>query len=384
VVLTDAQAFDGAIITRLAASGRLEKIRRAPNQPVPIDLRIRHPDPERALWLMYHREDGSPRQFLSSLFPDGQGRSVTGTDIAPRSTASADGLKACVQTLTRAGAPPADIDQAVDGWRALLDACRSQTLPTSTWQTETPFQDWVVRSERLWTRERLRADHCLTPSATELLDEVIALEQDRSSVHRLLDQAHDLTADEDMLRAVGWTRLWFDERYRRALAFQHRADYRGSDSGLFEDDAQYRSAMAQLSDAGPEMRQIKVALPAGFVKFLGDVETHSWQHMVGLHSDNLHKWWYEGDTDAIRRVLDSLSVEADKVQGRPESTHSFIKSFGTNLFVDIVSLPLIFDRTGIGIVLVLQLLTSAVEAAGSNSPTRPQVEVTDYFDDARL
>ncbi|MDX6309833.1 MAG: hypothetical protein QOI06_2879 [Nocardioidaceae bacterium] len=195
----------------------------------------------------------------------------------------------------------------------------------------------MQESEKLWTSDRLRADHCLSAAAGELLDDVLALKNDRGGVHRLLDQiVENPASDEDLLRAEQWTRLWYGERYRRAQAFQHRADYRGSDSGLFEDEGRYRSVLARVGASGPELKQIEMQLPPGFMDFLGTVKTHSWQHILGLHQANLRSWWDEGDVDGIRRVFDYPSEEADRVNGRTEPAHSILKSFGTNLLKDMV------------------------------------------------
>ncbi|MDX6309832.1 MAG: hypothetical protein QOI06_2878 [Nocardioidaceae bacterium] len=130
VVLTDAQAFDGGIVTRLAATGRLNRIRRSPDQPLPIELRVRHPDPARALWLMYHKEDGAPTQFLPSLFAGGGNLSLAGTEQGL--SGSSDAVIACARTLTAAGVPSTEIEEAIGGWGALIEACASNVLPSST------------------------------------------------------------------------------------------------------------------------------------------------------------------------------------------------------------------------------------------------------------
>jgi hypothetical protein len=389
IVLTDAHVFDGGVITQLAVAGKLTSLQRLADEPLPIDLRLRHPDASRALFLMYHHENDQPKAFLPSLFTGGESISAALEQTrrprirrALRSKQTGNGRT--VDLLRAIGVDGDELARADTAWQKLLELVRAEQLPTSTWGSSERFPQLLTAAERYWPVERLRADHCLTAETSQILDTVVALGTQRSAVHTLIKGVRDSGPNEETATAVDFILHWYDERYRRAQAFQHEADYRGSDTGL----ASHRSALEHMiiprpSAAMSDPRVLKLQVPPGLLEYLGALPLANWQFFIGSHLLDLRRWWQEGDVDALSRVFDALSREADAAVGRPVAAGQSAKVFGS-LIEKLATLPFAFDFQGASAVLLLHFAQSYIESAALASPMRASVEITDYFDEIVL
>ena len=241
VVLSDVQMFDGSLVSRLLAADRLGDLRRTPGAALPVELKLRDPSPARSLWLMYHDESGVPRGFKPALLPQGTSLSsalqqlqVGWTDewVAGRE------VDQCIELLTAAGADPAAVQGAGQVWRQLVGLCETGAVPTSVWQQQRSFTELLVLSEQAWTRDQLRASHCLTPAAEELFGEVVELGLLRADIHNRLTAARRAETDEEKHRAVD-CRAMVGRALPPCPAYQHAADYRGSDGGVLARDGRF-------------------------------------------------------------------------------------------------------------------------------------------------
>jgi hypothetical protein len=380
IVVTDSQMFDGSLLTRVASAGKLGLLRREPDLPMPLELRLRHESPAKALWLMYHKESGHAKSFMPSLFSNGHALSTAFTGLnkgSPRPFNVGDEIRHSASLLQSAGGIGEEIDEAVDAWTKILESCNSGALPVAVYKME-EFEDFFNKAEARWNAESVIKDHCLTPPARELMKNVQHLGIDRSAVHGLLKSVLSSNPDEDLRRAAEMIMFRYDERYRRAQAFQHGANYRGTDSGLFS-----KSLDATLMHEGIANKLVEIQLPAGLLEFMGTLNLNEWQRVVQRHQSNLRKWWDGGDIDALRRILDYLSKLSDEVNGRPDECGSSVQAFVRWFEVGIGAWALFLkpDAIGVSTVILIRAFKSLVEMGATVSPTMPSVEVTDYVND---
>lgn len=392
VVITDAQAFDGGLVMQLASSGLLGQLQRERSEPLPLELRMRGDDPRQSLWLMYHDSEGRPREFLSSLFTGGVGLSgdllATGSGGWQSDPAIGRHLDQTESLLREGGVDARELEQARSGWAAIFSLCDSGQLPTAMWSQERSFGDWMEESERRWSRDSLRAAHCLSPEAGQLLDEVLSHGVVRSPIQTRLTQVLETSDDAELLRAAQWIWLWFDERYRRAQAFQHDADYRGSDTGLIDGQDLLAHRFADQGRQSGRERTLQISLPPGLLDYVGNVGLDWWQMFVAEHQPNLRRWWREGDIDALARVLSDLGDQVDRKYHRTSAQGETFKSFGLSWARQsaggVGGLALSLSPLGVLGTLLITLGMSAAERAATASSRGSVVEVTDYFDDVAL
>jgi hypothetical protein len=396
IVVSDAQALDGIVLGELVVTNKINGLARARETPLPLEIRCRGVDLQRSLWSMYVKpfEPATPRraqvrEFYPSLFRNGE---ELGTALGTLSSKRGrHPIRECLELLERAGADPADMAKAEEVWRGWVRLTKDKRISLRQWSSEKKFAELVAESEKFWTKEQLRSDRLFTPTGNDLFDEVLSLGTDRSPVYLAIGKRQAaVPRDSEEYSETQWINLWYDERYRRAQAFQHEADYRGSDAGLTPLDT-YEALLdipEDLLQAEPTTRRklLVIHVPPGTMELLGRMPDADWWRFNDYSERDLHRWWAYGDTDALSRVIELLSEEVDSHIGRPSGTGTEAKTLGSGWGLDaakvlfeIIKLPANFDAAGIGIAVTVTIMQSFVEALAA--ARAPRVQITDYFDD---
>ena len=214
-----------------------------------------------------------------------------------------------------------------------------------------------------------------------MIDEAVWLGTYRSGVYRLLDEADGPGDIPDWVDVIRW---WYDQTYLRAIAFQHDANFRGSDDGLADP-----VALTQiLNDSLPTSRLLKVVLPAGTLTYLGLVDGEAWQRFQAERMGHLQRWWRTGDVASIRKVLKDLGRNADdygtgspaggqraKMLGGTTKAAKVAKGLG---LTGIAGLATQEPVVGLGTGILLYLIETAAEWPAGSADRAPIVEITDY------
>jgi hypothetical protein len=361
IVLTDAQALDGRVLLALAASGLLEWLRTDPDLPLPLLVRTREPHLGGTLAAMFGPGEGE--SFRSSFLTHGPAVARALADVG---TGRARVGPGDARPLLEAGAVPDEVAALVSGWRALDGLVARHALGTAPWDATRPWSSMLALSDRY---------HPLSALAVELG----ADEADTQAILGL-GEARSRSTFLARLDEFGWDpersevlRTWFDERYRRAVAFQHRADYRSVHAGYSR----------QLYDERLESQEVRrrvrtIDLPDDALVQLGELTPKQWQDRYGRAEAELKRWWGDGDVRALDSALRVVVPEPGSA-ARPLRRYSDRVSFGLGLSAGVVSLSQDPNLSGILTTVVLNLGLYAATSRLGRPPSR--VSVTDYLDD---
>lgn len=363
IVVTDAQLLDGRNLVGLTlAKGGLLRLRRQADSPIPLVLRAREGTVPSSLAKMYSAANG----FLPSLFEDGDNirnalikllKNRDGTVLRKREMKS---------LLQDAGVDVPTVDRALSAWREIDRLCKKGHLRLETWPKSRPFDDMLTLSDVAspW--------HPFIEGLLPNLDDIsppppeVMTGKDRSPVYGFLQQLR-ASSSESNRWAADRIQHWFDERYRRAISFQHQADYRGSNSGL---TGEFLIADTRRHDS-KEGTFVEIHLPEQFLQYLGDLSDIAWQNMVSSNTRRLHAWWNYGHVASLEETLNYFNADF-RQGGTYSSTSVLAKTFGftSGELIDLLPTP------------VKQIARVAVLVSQEDRDNgRLIVQATDYYDD---
>jgi hypothetical protein len=381
LVFSDSQILDGAMFMILLSDNHLNALSRGEGKPLPIEIRARAPRLDASLWRTYIGPSG-PKMFLPSAFTGGQEVSAA---LASASAPRVNGVPGVVELLRASGVEPSELDLAEAAWTKLVELQGRDIIPVRQWSST--LADHLPRAAEYWTSNQLKSDLLQTAEGVRVLDEVVAIGDDRSAIYRLHSSAVlSAGADEDLQADLAWIRLWYNELYRRAQAFQHASDYRGADEGLFDP-----TTVRQVFERDDADHLVDVQLPAGTLTYLSQLSVQGWHGFQEGHRGHLRKWWDNGDIDALRRVADGLAKDAQEAGFEVGPSNQSITTFSPKATVSLLAkvggavgtIPLDPTLTGFSVGAAVVLFQSIVEWLCSRSSKSSIVQVTSYFDDAR-
>lgn len=358
IVLTDAQALDGRVILGLVLSGLITRL--TPEEHVlPLEIRIRKPSLKRTAWAMVDAGQGSA--FRSSFL-------TNGVDVQAASlTIPGEGhrIPSMSNYLRNAGADPTEVDALGDGWRAVGQLVRRGHLSLRTWEADRDWPSMVALSTKYLPLENLA--RALRVDSRSWLHELSTI-SDRST---FLGQVQAKCLGEDDTRAIVH---WFDERYRRATAFQHRADYRAIHSGAVGEV--YIRSLDRLVQTP---RTTFIELPAGFIQDLGRLPAYDWRAAYLRNRPLLRSWWNHGEKSSLERALDDVRETLD--EGPPGESKNLVRglvSVGRSVIGNLAQLP---QDPNVGGIVNVTLIAIGVEASGHLLESQlggTTVKVTDH------
>jgi hypothetical protein len=361
LVLTDAQALDGRVFLGLASSGLLHELRPDPEVPV-LEIRARRPSLRESAWAMFDARQGGA--FRSSFLSNGalvQATTVGGTGTGNK-------MRSIGDHLVRAGADDAEASALQTGWRAVRGAARQNHVTIALWDATRLWPDMVRMAQSYLPLDHLEDALVDSPESREELRRLSAIEV-RSAYRSEIERGGWKVEDREALES------WFDERYRRAAAFQHRADYRAIHSGALG-----RIYARYLALESTHRRTTLIQLPEWFVPQLGRLHSVEWRNLYAVAHHNLQLWWGEGDTSALAQALESFIPRLDP----GSSTRRFPKALitlGLALPAPVLALPLQPNAQGVAATLAIMVGEFAIAHAVTSVTRGASIKVTDYLDD---
>lgn len=362
LVLTDAQALDGRVVLGLATAGLLRELRVDDDAPI-LKIRSRKESVRRSAWAMFDARQGGA--FRSSFLTHGR--------AVQDQSASVDGrgnkISEIGKYLVRAGADDAEVAALTDGWKALGEGVRHGHIGLEQWEANRSWADMVQLARDYLPLEHLGA---LIADSDGNLDELTRLSRRalRSDFLRDIEQGTWSPEHRELLES------WYFESYRRATAFQHRADYRAVHSGAL--GRVYQRSLALDSS---ERRTTYIALPTWFISQLGRMPGIEWRLLYATNQRELRKWWAVGETGSLERALMSFARALDPGERAAGNVSRSLITLGFVLPTNVIALPLTYTAGGIAATVAITIGEFVVGALAQSPWKGAKIKVTDYLDD---
>lgn len=348
VAIPDTYLLDGAFFLQVKPEEVRDRLGRSGSgQLAPLSLRCRRPTINDSLRMLLVLDANNPvarlNGFPFNAISDAETRDAlaallsncTTADYLPLVGAAKDVPLAITTFLrgllsSRGLDADEDLDQMRAGWTYWIESERrlraSGDLAVSTWNAKLDLKEVAADPRYCIDQEK----ELLTDRGRNLYQQIShginhgsTLRSEAMLKPRYLN---DFSKNAGEKADAATVLAWYDGVRHRAIARQHGCT---AFAHMLRSDASavgpLERGVRDIARTGARMTD-EVTVPEDFYNRLVDVESDRYSQIIRNASADLDAWWREGDTDSLRRIIDSV-MNADSTRTK-QKADGLIEVFG--------------------------------------------------------